>query len=875
MIISNLRTNHLTNPLGFKIESPLFTWTAESSGKTQSRARVTVSADPSFSQLIYDSGESDSISSLGFSPQFAFSPRTRYYWQVSVWADDGDYGVSDPAWFETGKMDEGFKAKWITQSFDKDTQPIFHKQARIDGKIKSARAYVTGLGLYELYINGKKAGDEVLAPFYNDYSLWLQYQTIDITDLLLSGENAFGAILGNGWYKGRFGGIDTEKLYGNTFSFLCEIIITFENSSQMSICSDESWLCHPSPVVFNNIYDGEEYNAKLKTPDWATVNFNTAGFTNAKLCVGPASPLQERLSPPVKVIEKLKPVTILHTPAGETVLDFGQIVTGWVEFNAAADVTLKYGEILQNDNFYNENLRSAKQMFIYVSDGQPAHIRPHFTYFGFRFVKVETKGAINPDDFTACIIHSDLQFTGSIETDNEKINRLFINTQWGQRGNFLDVPTDCPQRDERAGWTGDAQIFAPTASFHMYTPAFYKKYMYDMKLRQRELNGSVPHVIPDVIGRINKINSREDDQHGSAAWADAATVIPWTLYEFYADKGLLAEQYENMKMWVEYMKAQDAEHCGSSHILNHGFHFADWLALDNPDKGSCFGGTDPYYVATGYYFYSAGLCAKAAEILCKDEDAKAYSALSKEIKAAIEKEYFTPTGRIAVSTQTAIVMALYMDFAPAEHRERLILDLKNKLDARNIHLDTGFVGTPYLCPVLSNNGLNDYAYTLLLNEDFPSWLYEVNMGATTVWERWNSVLPDGCISDTSMNSLNHYAYGAIAEWMYRYMCGINLLTPGFQKALIRPMPSPRLKKAGASFTSAAGVYKSSWEIKSENKLVLHITVPFNATARFVLPKIGRQAMSVKLNGTESEALIRDGELLLSAGYHSIEAVYVE
>jgi len=469
------------------------------------------------------------------------------------------------------------------------------------------------------------------------------------------------------------------------------------------------------------------------------------------------------------------------------------------------------------------------------------------------------------------VVHSDMDATGDIVTDNAKVNRLIANVQWGQRGNFVDVPTDCPQRDERLGWTGDTEVFSSTANFNMDTAAFYSKFMHDVLFEQKRHNGGVPHVVPDVIYLTCALEGHPDDMTwGSCAWGDAGTIVPWNTYLYFGGKNQLAREYENMKLWVDYIRSRDEDICGGIRLWACDFHFGDWLAMDNPDKESRFGGTDPCYVASGYYYWSTLLLVKAAKALGKAEDVAAYTKLAEEIKAAIRKEYFTATGRIAIPTQTALAMSLYMGFAPEEFRNRQIKDLAKRLEDRNGYLDTGFVGTYQLCSALSENGEVERMYTLLLNEELPSWLYEVNMGATTIWERWNSVLPDGFMSDTGMNSLNHYAYGAVMEWMYRYMCGINPVeeAPGFKKALIRPMTDKRFDHAKATYHSAAGLYVSGWQ-QIEGGVRYTVQVPFDAEAQFVLTG---KAARVTVNGEACSALAETGSLTLTAGSYEIVAL---
>ena len=879
MNITHMRVDHLENPWGAELSHPVFTWTAEAeSGKKQAAARLRVSLDEEMAAMIYDSGRREEISSLGFRAELDLQPRTRYYWDIQVWADNGETAKSAAAWFETGKRKEKWEAVWITPPFDKDIHPLFLRKFFLDGKVSSARAYVCGLGLFELEINGLKCGRELLTPFCTDYRNWVQQVTFDITPFLKEGGNAVGISLGNGWYKGRFGFVDEMgELYGDRFLLLCELRIRMEDGRELVLGTDGTWLCHPSPVLQSSIYDGEVYDARKEVEGFATCGCCMDGFLPAQPSEGPEGDVRDRLSPPVTVTETRRPVQLLVTPAGEKVLDFGQEMTGWVEFDcsvtAGTEVKLSFGEILQEGNFYRDNLRTARQELVYISSGKKEHVRPHFTFFGFRYVKVEGMTEIHPEDFIACVIHSEMMRTGWVETSDMLVNRLMENTLWGQRGNFLDVPTDCPQRDERMGWTGDAQVFCGTASFHMYTPAFYRKYLRDMRMEQEELGGSAPHVVPDVLTQICRLRepgktAADYGRHGSCAWGDAAAVIPWTMYLFYGDLTLLQEQYGNMTGWVDYVRSQDDRH-GGRRLWTTGFHFGDWLALDNPDPSSSFGGTENGFVASVYYHCSALLTAKAAAALGKAGDAARYGWLAEEVKEAIRKEYITPNGRMAVNTQTAQVLALVFGLVEGEQRKRVAKDLKRNLEKTGVHLTTGFVGTPWLCPALTENGLAEYAYTLLLQQDYPSWLYEVNMGATTVWERWNSVLPDGRVSDTSMNSLNHYAYGAVAEWMYRYMCGINPSEEGcgFKRAVIRPVPDSRLKWARAVYDSAAGRYESGWAVKGRN-MIFRIKIPFDAQAEFRLPC---QCRAVRINGKTSEELCRDGRISLETGQYEILA----
>ena len=884
MKITDMKVNHVRTPMGYACEYPVFSWiTRGCRGKYQTGVRMRIGLDGALSREVYDSQWQQEIKSTGFCPNVQLSPRTRYYWQVQVKTERGERIKSPVAWFETGKMEEDWKGKWITAPFsmkDPSVHPLLQKNFQVPADLASARIYACGLGMFELYVNGKKVSEEYLAPFYTDYHEWIQYVTYDLTPLLEKGkENALGVLLGNGWYKGRFSyEPGMKELYGDRFQFLGEIRMETEEGKEVLVASDTSWECAPSPVLESGIYDGEVYDGRKRIPGFSLPG--TILGCRAELTEAPRGQVRDRLSPPLVITERKKPVKLIHTPAGECVLDFGQNMTGWVEFccreKAGSKVRLQYGEVLQEGNFYRENLRTAKAEMVYIADGQERRVRPHFAFYGFRYVKVTGMEQVIPEDFTACVLHSDLKRCGSVYTSNEKLNRLFKNTIWGQRGNFLDVPTDCPQRDERLGWTGDAQAFCGTASFHMETAAFYKKYLYDMRLAQRYYQGGVPHVVPDVLAQVQrKKNGGEDIRtqkgewptFGSCGWGDAAAVIPWTLYTFYGDEMLLAEQYPLMRDWVEYIRRIDREQCQDSHLWSAGFHFGDWLALDNPDKTSCFGGTDNTYVATAFYYWSVRLTAKAALVLGVREDAQEYRKLAGEIKKAFQKKYFDREGNLRIQTQTAMVLALYFSLAPAKSRKKVKEELRKNIREHGNHLTTGFVGTCYLCPVLSACGMNKEAYDLLLQEEYPGWLYEVNMGATTVWERWNSILPDGSISDTGMNSLNHYAYGVIAEWFYQYMCGLRpaQTRAGWKAAILAPMPDRRLEYAQCMYESASGTYESSWNWEKDG-IVFSIRIPFDARARFVLPFTGKK---VTVNGKRCRQLEEEGRKVFPAGTYEI------
>lgn len=862
MKIIRLKTNRIYNPMGFDLGKPRLSYVVtDTRAKKQTAARVVVALDKAFLDVVFDSGRREDINSLAFELPLELMPRTRYFWYVEVWADNGEHAKSETAWFETAKLEEGWKGEWIAPEMDKDILPVLKKSFPLIGRVSSARVYVCGLGLYEMCINGLKAGNEYLTPHFNNYHKWLQYQTYDVTELLHEGQNEISVSLGNGLYKGRFG-FDghSKEIYGNTFALLCEMVITYSDGTTETIASDPTWTAVQSQIISGNLYDGETYDATFQPSEHYPVCGVDLGFDR----------LKARLSLPVVIKEKMKPLQVIQTPAGETVLDMGQNMVGWIEYRTTAakgtSIRLKYGEVLQNGNFYRDNLRTAKAEHQYTADGSEVVVRPHFTYYGFRYVKVEGwSGELNPEDFTGCVLYSDLEETGYFETDNPLVNRLFLNAKWGQKGNFLDVPTDCPQRDERMGWTGDAQVFSGTACFNMDSYAFFNKYCVDLASEQEERHGEVPVVVPAV-------NVRES---GSSAWGDAAVIIPWNVYLHYGDTYILKQQFESMKGWADYIIQKDKE-SGGRRLWTVGFHFGDWLSLDSHDPDSLFGGTDMDFIASAYYCYSTRIVAKTAKILGKEAEAEYYGGITEEVKTAIQEEFFTKNGRLAIDTQTAYALALFMDLIPTGHKDKVVEALRKRLKADRNHLKTGFVGTPYMNHVLTGHGCNDLAYTLLLNEDYPSWLYAVKLGATTIWERWNSILPDGTISGTEMNSLNHYAYGAIVEWMYRCVAGINPIeeAPGFQRVVLAPKPDGRLKRVNATVESASGTYRSSWDINERGVLCFHFEIPFNASADVRLPHARLEDLNI--NGISLEEANIHGEqnaeevrLVLLSGSYSI------
>ncbi len=864
MKILRCRTNHIKNPLGFAMNEAVISWVADSdTSKQQVRAQIKVALDLEMQELIYVSDAFANPDCTAVKLPIDLKPRTAYYWTVKVWGDAGDSAISDVNYFETGKREEKLQGEWLTTPWEnKEISPYIRKKFSLSKAVKKARLYMTGLGMYWLEVNGSRVDEDYFAPGCTGVERLVQIYTYDLTDTLRSGKNVLGFMMGNGWSKGRFGASSRMHLETvmDEYCVKAELRVVYDDDSEDVILTDASWKCTPSPILADSIYDGEVFDERRVIEAWSLPNYDDSSWESVKtikhedirvraefhLHLGE---LKDRLSLPIIVKEYVKPIRFIHTPAGETVLDMGQNIAGWVRMRVnepvGTTIKLSHGEILQDDCFYNENLRKAKAEYTYISNGKECVVEPHFTFYGFRYVKIEgnTK-KLKLEDFEGCVVYSDLDETAWFTTSDARINRLYENAKWSQKDNFLDVPTDCPQRNERMGWTGDAQMFCKTASYNMDTYAFYIKYLRDLWIEQRDHDGMVGHIVPSFI----KIPQTESSfWWGSSAWGDAAVIIPWTMYTHYGDRYILEQQYPSMKSWIDWIVRTNL---GPTGLWERGFKFGDWLALDGDEnqEDDRYGGTDTTLVASAYLKYSSDLVAKTAVVLGKEDDADYYHEISNRTLKAIQEKYYTIDGHSVIQTQTAHVIALAMDLIKEEHRGVIAEGLVQLLKENNMHLTTGFIGTPFLCKVLSSEGYTEEAYQLLYQKDFPSWLYEVDMGATTIWERWDSVLPDGKISGTSMNSLNHYTYGSIVQWMYENICGLTLIENAFKRFRVAPEITNRLNYAGMQYDSARGIIAVKWDKVGKR---LYVKVPFDTEAVVKAPW-------------------EDREIVLAAGEHVIE-----
>jgi alpha-L-rhamnosidase len=846
LTISNLRCEYKSNPVGIDILEPRLSWELVSSERgtlqTAYQIRLATSEENLMkNKLLWDSGKQASDASIQVvyhGP--ALETGRRYYWQVRVTDNLGRTSDwSAPAFWEMGLLrDSDWQARWITPNLQEDTSksnpaPMLRREFQVKKDVVSARLYASAMGLYQLELNGKRVGDQYFTPGWTAYDFRYQYQAYDVASDLKPGVNCLGALLGDGWFRGNMTWGNRRNSYGTRLGLLAQLVITYKDGKQQVVRTDENWKAATGPILLSDIYDGETYDARLERAGWSTPGYDDKGWKGVAPLDSPKAKLVAPAGPPVREIQELKPIKILKTPAGDTVIDMGQNMVGWVRFHVTAPagttIILRHAEVLDSaGNFYTENLRSAKETLRYTAKGQGVEtFEPHFTFQGFRYVAVSGwPGEPSLDDFTGVVVHSAIQPSSTFETSNELLNQLQHNIIWGQKGNFLDVPTDCPQRDERLGWTGDAQVFARTASFNHDTAAFYTKWLKDVALDQQD-DGAVPYVIPNVLSHRTR-----KGESASAGWADVSTVVPWTIYLSYGDRRILEEQYPSMKAWVEYMRRE----AGDRYIWSSGFSFGDWLAFATTNSDYPGATTDKDLIQTAYFARSTALLQQTAQILGKTEDAATYSTLLNKIRAAFQREFVTPSGRLSSNTQTAYALTLAFDLLPEAQRkgaaERLAQDVR-----KFGHLTTGFLGTPLLCHVLSDYGYLDEAYLLLNRKEYPSWLYPVTKGATTIWERWDGIKPDGSFQDKGMNSFNHYAYGAIGEWMYRVSAGIDIdqQHPGYKHILIQPRPGGGLTFVKASVHSMYGQVASAWEIK-DGKFTLRVEIPANTTATVRLPK---------------------------------------
>ncbi len=878
--VCRLTCEHRDRPLGIDCARPRFSWWMDDSrpGAMQSAYHLQVADDEGFAAtaMVWETGERVSAESV-LVPYDGAPLRScsRYYFRVRLrdhleqWSD-----WSDASWFETAFLEPGeWQAEWIVPADDDGDSggppPYLRRRFGASGEILSARLYLAARGLAEVSLNGSRVGEDVLSPGWTDYDARTQYLTYDVGSLIRTGENALCVILGDGWYSGRIARVrDERRCFGARPQLLCELHLTLRSGEKEVIRSDASWMWRTGALLASDIYDGESYDARAELPGWDSPGADEAGWSAVRV-VGPASAawdgtvpsssggpaIDAKVVPPVRAVEELTPVRQTEPESGTYVFDLGQNITGWARIRltakAGTTITLRFAEMLNPDGtLYVENLRSAKATDTYVCAGDGEFVwEPRFTFHGFRYVEVSgVASAPGPERITGVVLHNDLEETGVFQCSHPLVNRLQSNIRWGQRGNYLEAPTDCPQRDERLGWTGDAQVFIPTAAFNMQVAPFFAKWQRDMADSQGP-QGTIPSVAPAI-----RYMTPADENDGGPAWSDAFVICPWTVYEKYGDLRIVAEHYEAMSRFVDSMRRRSRGLIRSDQFVEDWGGYGDWVSMDAPE-GSTIGATPKDLIGTAYFAYSVDLLRRMAEALGRSRDVVMLRDLHRRIVTAFRGEYVTASGRLLGDTQTSYVVALAFDLLPQELRQPAVDRLVRLLELRNWRLSTGFVGTPLLCPVLTRFGREDVAYRLLLQEEYPSWLYTVNQGATTMWERWNSYTHEHGFGPVSMNSFNHYAYGSIGDWMYTSVAGlaVDMSEPGEPVIRIAPKPGYGLTGASAELVTPYGAAKSSWTM-DEGLVTLDVLIPANAWARAVIPA-GQS--DIRIDAEEGEAHLED------------------
>ncbi len=813
-----LRFDHRPGPvLGIGSPAPRLSWQLPSApdGWRQTRYEIEVIRGDAAPEIFGADGDDQVLVAWPGAP---LRSREQAAVRVRVAGDAGWSGWSAPTTVEAGLLEA---ADWTARFVSPreiggigSPAPILTGAVDLPAGVVRARLHVTAHGLYVAQLNGVRVGDQQLTPGWTAYQHRLRYQTYDVTGLLRPGANRLELLLGNGWYRGRLGFQGRHALYGDRLAALAQLEAVTADGAVHMLGTDGSWTARESGIDADDLYDGQRTDLR-RAP-------GTEGPTDvldADLGV-----LVAPDGPPVRITEVLPAVTISTSPAGRTLIDFGQNLVGWVRLRvrggaAGDEVVVRHAEVLENGELGVRPLRTAKATDTYLLAGDAETVlEPSLTFHGFRYADVTGAEVVGAE---AVVVGSDLRRTGWFDSSHELLNRFHENVVWGMRGNFVDVPTDCPQRDERLGWTGDIQVFSPTASFLFDSAGFLGSWLADLAAEQQK-DGSVPYVVPDVIRRRSP---------ATAAWGDAATVVPWVLYQRYGDRALLARRLPSMTAWVDRMAAL----AGDGLLWTGGFQFGDWLDPTAPPADPFRAKADPDVVATAHLARSAEIVALAAGVVGDAERARSYGELAARVRAAFAREYVTGGGRVLSDAPTVYALALQWALLPdQEQRRRAGLRLADLVRTAGFRISTGFVGTPLMTDALTDAGRPELAYRLLLQTGCPSWLYPVTMGATTVWERWDSMLPDGSINPGEMTSFNHYALGAVADWLHRRVAGLGPGAPGYRRLEVRPLPSAELTHASARHLTPYGEAAVSWR-RADGSLRLEVLVPVGTTAAVEVP----------------------------------------
>ncbi|MEU4226792.1 glycoside hydrolase family 78 protein [Nonomuraea sp. NPDC026600] len=830
----DLRFEHHREPIGIGEPRPRLSWTVRNDRPGWQQHGYDVEIRDAEGKVVSATGRSESV--LVPWPGDDLSSRERRDVRVRVRGQDG----RTSEWSEWNSVEAGLldAEQWRADAaappaelVDAPDGPatMLRRGFAVRGPVERARLYVTGHGLYEVEINGQVVGDDVLAPGWSSYDHRLRYRTHDVTALLSEGGNAIGAMLADGWYRGRVGFKDGRvETYGSRTALIAQLEVGYADGSTDVVTTDGSWRCARGPILAASLYDGEKYDARLMPAGWSSAGFDDSAWLPADVVDHDPGLLVAPTGPPVRRVETLRPVEVIQGPAGETILDFGQNISGRLRIRvqgpAGHTVTLRHAEVLEDGVLSRRPLRNAAAQDEYtLAGGAEEEWEPRFTMHGFRYAElIDWPGELRPGSVQAVVCHTDMRRTGWFTCSDPQLQRLHDNVVWSMRGNFVDLPTDCPQRDERLGWTGDIQVFAPTASFLYDCAGTLGSWLADLAADQDE-SGMVPYYIPWV--------GLDFPAMPTAAWGDAAVIVPWVLYERFGDLGVLEAQYDSMKGWVDHI----AGIAGDDHLWDEGFQFGDWLDPAAPPDKPGKARTDAYLIATAYHAWTAQLLADTAELLGRGGDAKKYGELAAEVRAAFRREYVSPSGRLVSDTQTAYALALHLGLAETpEQRARQGKRLAELVDQDDYRIGTGFVGTPLVCAALASVGEHDTAYRLLTQRECPSWLYPVTMGATTIWERWDSLLPDGSVNPGEMTSFNHYALGAVADFLHSTLAGLAPAAPGYRRIRVAPRPGAGLTHASAEHETPYGPAAVAWS-RSGGNLTVTVSVPPGTTAEVSLP----------------------------------------
>lgn len=846
--VGQMTVNARVNPLGVAADDVSFAWAiaADERAAVQSAYQIRVGTNESGAS-VWDSGmvNSDRQIDIPLPANIRLSPGTRYYWQVKLWDANGAASKwSQSAWFETGLLStsDWSGAKWIAHPASgtntPKSLPLFRQVFQLPKAVKHARVYASAHGVYQLSINGQKVGDQFLAPGWTDYNQRIQVQTYDVTALLQQGENVIGTALGDGWYRGKVG-LNWRGIYGSNLALLAKLQVTYTDGSTGSFVTDGSWRSAEGPFVRADLQDGEAYDARREQPGWDRASFDASSWTPVAVVSDDLSKLVPQPDEPVRITGILPARSRTEPVPGHFVYDLGQNMVGVARVQMTGrkgqTVRFRHAEELyrlgeQRGRLYTENLRTAKatDAYTFAQDGTVTY-QPTFTQHGFRYIEIT--GLDTPPSTNAVqgvVLGSDLRDIGDLHLSNPMLDQLVRNIRWGQRGNFLSIPTDTPARDERLGWTGDISVFAPTASRLQDTRAFLSKWMDDLRDAQRA-NGNIPAIVPQP--------RREFDQTG-VGWSDAFITVPYAVWRASGDARIVRRNWDAMKRFYRFIHTSATQ---DGNLLEEGrssWFSGDWLNLEGVDRLE-----EHKVIATAYFAENTRMMAEMAAAVGETNLATQWAALVPKIRAAFVTAYRNADGSIYMGTQTAYALALGMDLIsdPAQ-REQTAAKFVAKLAADNYHLKTGFLGTPWLLPALSKIGRDDLAMRLLLNEDYPSWGFEIRMGATTMWERWNSIRADSNFGPVDMNSFNHYAYGAVGDWMFQHLGGLQIIEPGYKKSRIAPLiRAGGLSHARSSICTPYGQLASEWQL-TDGELTLAVTVPPNTSAEVVIPAASAEAV---------------------------------